>query len=887
MPLSSGERLGPYEILTPIGAGGMGEVYRARDTRLNRDVAIKVSAERFSERFDREARVIASLNHPNICTLFDVGSNYLVMELVEGPTLADRIKEGALPLNEALPIAKQIADALDAAHEKGVTHRDLKPANVKVKPDGTVKVLDFGLAKAGGTPAAASDNSPTLTMGETEAGVILGTASYMAPEQAKGKPVDKRADIYAFGVVLYEMVTGKRLHRGETTTEILASVLKEEPKWDKVPAPVHRLLQRCLEKDPQNRLRHIGDVMSLVDDPAHAPKVAAPGGKQWLWPTVAALVVAMAAVGWNWYRASRLTDLPLVRHDVDLGAEIVLPPPRPFITNFVISPDGTRIAYVAGASAGGPPKLFTRKLDQPNAVELSGTEGARGPFFSPDGRWIGFASQRKLNKISVDGGALVPLMDLSAGFAGASWGEESIVVTQQASSLLMRIPSGGGQPTPVPELPKGEDYKASPQFLPRGKAVLLATAAPPVGGVLNADKAAIAVLSLADHHTKTLVQGGAFGRYVASVGGTGHLLYTNRGALYAIPFDPDKLETRGTAVPILSDVMGTAGASGKFDVSQTGTLIYQKGAAGGGPVLMTVQWLDSTSKPEPLLAKPGIYTAPHLSPDGKRLALSVADGLNRDIEVYEWQSERTTKLTFGGKVYTSPTWTPDGHYVVFNSVGTMFWARADGAGQPQQLAETKAAATQIVPWSFSPDGKHLAFMEQSTGGSQIWTLPIDQQNGEVKAGMPEQFLKSQFNDVQPAFSPDGKWLAYRSNATGQNEIYVRPFPPPASGQGGQWVISTERGTDPHWSRAGHDLLYVGPDGMMAASYTVKGETFQADKPRVWRANVPVTDFDLSPDGKRLATVVPVQGAEAPKPEHEVVFLENFFDELRRRVPAGK
>jgi len=884
MPLSPGERLGPYEILAPVGAGGMGEVYRASDPRLGREVAIKVSAERFSERFDREARVIASLNHPNICTLFDVGPNYLVMELLEGPTLADRIQEGAVPLEEALAIARQIADALDAAHEKGIVHRDLKPGNVKIKPDGVVKVLDFGLAKTGGTPALPSDNSPTLTMAQTEAGMILGTASYMAPEQAKGKPVDKRADIYAFGVVLYEMLAGKRLHRGETTTEVLASVLKEEPKWEKIPPQVRRLLQRCLEKDPQKRLRHIGDAMELVDDAMHAPAVTSRAGRQWPWPAVAgALTIALAAVGWNWWRTPSFTDRPLVRQDVDLGSDISLPVTPPYVSNAVLSPDGTRVVFVATVS--GTPKLFTRRLDQPKAIELAGTEGARGPFFSPDGHWIGFGAPPKLNKISVDGGAVLLLTNLASQFAGASWGQDGIIVAQVGSPLT-RIPEGGGQPTPVIEFASGETAQTSPQILPGGKAVLFAA-----NTKTGAETATVEVVSLADRRRKTLVQGGAFPRYVPSFTsagrGAGHLLYTSKGALLAIPFDSESLETHGTAVPILNDIGGPTGVAGKFDVSLTGTLIYQKGVGGTRPML-TVQWLGSAGRREPLLAKPGAYLTPSLSPDGKKLAMVIIDtGGRQDVHVYEWQSDRTTKLTFGDHLYTAPVWSPDSRYVIFASQGGgIFWTRDDGAGQLQPLLPRK---TVPIPSSFSFDGKRLAYWEQVAGASQLWTLTVNEQDGQLKAGTPEQFLKDQFNDSEPAFSPDGKWIAYRSNESGTTtEVYVRPFAPPASGQGGKWVISNQGGQRPVWSRTSHDLLFLAPDGqVMAANYTVKGDSFVADKARVWLAKPGGTEFDLSSDGKRLAVLTPVQLAEAPKIEHEVVFLENFFDELRRRVPLSK
>jgi Tol biopolymer transport system component len=891
MSLSAGTRLGPYEILAPIGAGGMGEVYRAHDTRLRRDVAIKVSAERFSERFEREARAIASLNHPNICSLYDVGPNYLVMELVEGENL-----KGPLPLATALDYARQIADALEAAHEKGITHRDLKPGNIRIKPDGTVKVLDFGLAKIGGMPTAPSEESPTITMHDTQAGVILGTAAYMAPEQAKSKPVDKRADIWAFGVVLYEMLTGQRMFHGETTTEVLASVLKEEPKFDRVPEKVRPLLRRCLEKDPKKRLRDIGEAMAWVEvgQVSDLPTARSRSRLGWVpWAVAGAAVVALAAV--LWMQWPRTTDLPLVRQDVDLGAEIFLPGPVQYVTNVVISPDGTRVAFVARSAADGPLKLFSRRLDQPKAIELPGTEDARGPFFSPDGQWLGFASGGKLNKIAVDGGAVVPLADLAGTFAGASWSEDSIIVAQPAATGgLKRIPSGGGQLSPVTEMVPGETIHSSPEILPGGKAVLFAA-----NTTGDPDQATIEVFSLADRHRKTLVHGGAFPRYVASGGSSrsGHLLYTFQGTLMAIPFDVDKLETHGTAVPVLNDVRGVAqDVAGKFDVSQTGILVYQKGV-GGAPTLTTVQWLDSTGKLEPLLATPGIYLYPRLSPDGKRLVSTAREGGSQSVQVYEWQNDRTTKLTGAGIAY-NPIWSPDGRYVVFRSYGGgsgygLLWTRADGASQPQTLLPSSVGPR--FPWSFSPDGKRLAYFEVGGAGSRgnnypIFTVPVEEQNGQLKAGTPEQFLKDQVVGLDPAFSPDGKWLAYSSADSGtMRDVFVRPFQQPASGPGGKWVISTQGGRYPVWSRTSPDLLYRTPGGqMMAVRYTVKGDVFVADKPRVWEpAPVTTGDFDLSADGKRLAVVTPVGSPEAPKQDHEVVFLQNFFDELRRKVPVGK
>ncbi len=886
MALSAGTRLGPYEILGPLGKGGMGEVCRARDTRLGRDVAIKVSVERFSERFEREARAIASLNHPTICALYDVGPNYLVMELVEGENL-----KGPVPLPIALDYARQIADALEAAHEKGIVHRDLKPGNIRIKPDGTLKVLDFGLAKMGGTPTASSEEPPTITMNETQAGVVLGTAAYMAPEQARGKPVDKRADIWAFGVVLYEMLTGERMFHGETTTEVLASVLKEEPQLDRVPEKVRPLLRRCLEKDPKKRLRDIGEAMAWVEQAPTAPtqsRLGTGGGFGWMpWTIAGLLAVALGAVLWiMWPRAA---DRPLIRQDVDLGSEIVLPPPVQFVSNVAISPDGTRVAFVGQESAGGPLKLFTRRLDQPKAVELPGTEGARGPFFSPDGLWLGFASGSKLYKIAADGGAVVPLADLNENFRGASWDEDGIVFGRS----LVRISSGGGQPVSVMSVDSGQGAY-SPQILPGGKAILFAS-----NTTSDPDQATVEVFSIADRRRKVLVHGGAFPRYVASNGDSsrlGHLLYAFQGGMLAIPFDLDKLETRGSAIPILTDVKGVAqSVAGKFDVSRTGTVVYQKGSTSGPPI-STIDWLEPSGKRETLLSRQGVYDYLRISPDGKRLAYTVREGANQILQVYEWQNDRTTKLTGVGAAYEA-VWSPDGRYIVFvaaDSAGgyQMLWTRADGASQPQPLLPPTAGAPRI-PWSFSPDGKQLAYFDAASTSRgtdiPIWTIAVEEQNGQLKAGTQEQFLKGQVSGREPVFSPDGKWLAYASSESGTTpEVFVRPFQQPASGSGGKWTISTQGGQNPVWSRTSPDLLYRAPNGqVMAAKYTVKGDAFVADKPRVWEPTPITTNFDLSPDGKRLAVFTPIASPEAAKPEHEVVFLQNFFDELRRKVPTGK
>jgi serine/threonine-protein kinase len=498
MTPSSGDKLGPYEVIGRIGAGGMGEVYRARDTRLGRDVAVKVSAERFTERFEREARAVAALNHSNICTLYDVGPNYLVMEYVEGES-----PKGPMPVDEALRLARQIADALAEAHEKGVVHRDLKPGNIKVTPGGTVKVLDFGLAKVSPVSPVDIENSPTISMAATEAGIILGTAGYMSPEQARGKPVDKRADIWAFGVVMYEMLTGERLFAGEDVSETLAAIIREEPNLDRVPQKVRRLLKSCLEKDPKKRLRDIGDAWRLLDEPVAVQVRPSP---RWPWVVSAASVLLAGLLLWAPWRREAPSNRPLVRLDVDLGSDVALTPPDIGGTSVIISPDGTRIAYVASIN-GAPAQLFTRRLDQMKATELPGTQGASAPFFSPDGQWIGFFTGYKLNKVSVEGGAVAPILD-TVGAEAASWGGDDYIYTGFLVSGVMRIPSGGGPAIKVTDLEAGKDFvHAFPQLLPGGKAVLFTS----YGLQPSPANASVEVFSLSDHRRKLLVRGGVGG----------------------------------------------------------------------------------------------------------------------------------------------------------------------------------------------------------------------------------------------------------------------------------------------------------------------------------------------------------------------------------------
>ncbi len=869
MSLARGDKLGPYEIIEIIGKGGMGEVYRAHDPRVGREVAIKVSAERFSERFAREARAIAALNHPHICTLYDVGPNYLVMELVEGVTLAEQIKDGPIPLEESLKIARQIADALEAAHERDVTHRDLKPANVKIKPDGIVKVLDFGLAKIGPRTGSGGERtpeeSPTLSMAATQAGVILGTAAYMAPEQARGKEVDRRADIWAFGVVLYEMVTGKRLFQGEDLTDTLASVVKTDPDLNAAPQKVRRLLTRCLEKDPKKRLRDISVAWELLDDgPSAAPAAARAPAR--LLPWIAAAVFAIAAVVvlvlWAPWRAT--PSQPLRRLEVDLGAGLAL---APVGDSVVISPDGTRLAYVASAG-GGPSRLYIRRLDEAKATELAGTAGAQGVFFSPDSQWIGFGVGSKLNKISVEGGAVVPLGDIGVS-AGASWAADSIVVGGALNRGLQRFPLAGGQPAKLTDLAAGQIAHAFPQILPDGKSVMFTLYA---AGVTAQS---IDVVPLAGGARKTVARGGTALAYVP----TGHLLYINKSTLFAVPFDLKRLESRGTGVPILDDVRYAPNTNATdLSLSHNGTLVYRAGASGAGAT-STLEWIDASGKRSPLLSKAGIYSMPRISPDGRKVALLVNEGGGQDVQVYDAQRDSFNKLTFNGAT-VAPVWSSDGRFMFFGNL-VVKWTRSDGAGQPAALLDSKNLQS---PWSFTTDGKWLAYLELGSGATQIFTVPLEEENGQLKAGTPEPYLKSTYNETFPQFSPDGHWMAYVSDESGQQEVNVRPFP---AGQGGRWKISTNGGTAPHWSRASREILYQAGNQIMAVPYTVAGDSFVAEKPKVRVESLGGTDWDLAPDG-RILVVKPATGANQPASaaDHTVVFLDNFFDELKRRVPVN-
>ena len=898
MAIHIGSQLGPYQVTSLIGKGGMGEVYRAHDTKLKRDVALKVLPDAFARdtervaRFRREAQVLAALNHPNIAAIYGLeesAETALAMELVEGETLS-----GPLPVETALNYARQIADALEAAHDKGIIHRDLKPANVKVTPAGVVKVLDFGLAAIADPARAGSadpNNSPTLTMSVTQAGMILGTAAYMSPEQAAGKQVDKRSDIWSYGVVLFEMLTGSRLFEGgETISHTLADVLRAPIDLDKLPAgtpaAIRNLLRRCLDRDVKNRLRDIGEARIAIDNAGKSSEGATrtTGGRRAYSLVRRVGIVAMATLAitalWGWWQATRPVQHPPMRFSDDLGAEVLLTSSEgPAIA---ISADGLRIAYVSRASDGRS-YLYLRQLANSKSVMLAGSEGGAAPFFSPDGRWIAFFSDQKLKKISVEGGAAVTLCDVGAAPRGGFWGEDGNILFSNQRTPLMRVSSSGGKPAPATELNKGEVTNRLAQLLPGGEAFLFTASQD--NNVW--EDATIQVQTIKTGTRKTLVQAGYFGRYVSTSDGAGYLLYVHHNTIFAAPMNLKRLELTGPASPVLENVAGRASNGfAQFDVTPAGNLIYVAGS--NTTIRWSLLWVDSSGNTKALPAGPALYQNPRLSPDGARIAVKITDGAGTNLSVYDWATNRMTRLTFKSIVANSPVWAPDGKHIAFYNGSNdlsgpgIYWIRADGAVEAQRLLES----SNVAPYSFSPDGKRLAYSNQNVEFG-VWTLPLDLTDADhPKPGKPERFLPSKSLVLMPAFSPDGRWIAYASAETEPAQIFVRPFP--LSSSGGKWQISADGGQAPIWARNGRELLFMAPGvGPRVVSYSAKGDSFVADPPRLWSEKWPTVQGspDLAPDGRFLT----VMSASEISPERQthVTFLLNFADQLKRLAPEAK
>ena len=911
MALAPGTTLGHYTVTSLLGEGGMGQVWEATDTQLNRQVALKILPDAFADdpdrlvRFQREAQILASLNHPNIAAIHGIeeanGTRALVLELVEGPTLADRIAQGAIPIKDALPIATQIAEALEAAHEAGVIHRDLKPANVKVKDDGTVKVLDFGLAKAlDATPEGDPSQSPTLTAAATQIGVIMGTAAYMSPEQARGKPVDKRADIWAFGVVLLEMLTGRKVFEGEDVSMTLSGVLQREPDWSHLPSTVSPsllvFLHRCLDKDPKQRVGDIRDVRLALEGAfeagPHGPAVATESrsrlwGRPALFALGAASVAAAIAGTTVWMMVEPSAPLLVAR------SRFLLPADQQFTSAFSqvvdVSPDGAQLVYSANQ------QLFLRTISELEARPIAGTEGGLGflagtstPLFSPDGQFIVYYDGA-FRKIGTDGGTAVTLSQGDPPW-GMSWSEDWIVFGQAANGV-MRVSANGGTPEQLVTV-GSDELAAHPQMLPGTEVVLFTLASAQATGQDRWDTARIVAQTLDSDERKTIVEGGSHARYLA----TGHLVYALGGTLFAVPFDDRRLEVTGGAVPVVEGVrrssnFGLATGAAFYGVSSTGSLVFVPGgdpASSERRVLMVPREGDT----EPLSLPPDAYRSLRISPDDQRIAFHTEDGQEANIWVYDLAGDRAAqRLTFEGW-NRFPIWSGDGQRVVFQSDRegdrALYWQPADGAGLAERLTEPEQGAAH-VPESWSPVEDRFSYSEMAQGVVSLWTFSMSDAQ------------TTRFGDAQSIapfnaeFSPDGNWLAYTlRSGTGAN-VYVEPFP----ATGAKYQITTENGHHPVWLPDGPGLSYrIGNSVQVAVSVnTTPSFSFGNPVSAVTAGLPPVEAFtsrsyDVTRDGSAFLAVAPdADVSEAQPPgqvgaSQEIRIVLNWFEELKRLVPTN-
>ena len=916
MQLTPGTTLGSYKILSPIGAGGMGEVYRAQHVRLGREVAVKVLPESMADtpdrrsRFEREARLLAALNHPNIATLHgleDCGDRTLLeMELVPGENLAERLRHGPLPPDEVVPIFKQVAEALEAAHSQGIIHRDLKPANVKVTPEGRVKVLDFGLAKALEVESRSSDSpqSPTFTT-RTHDGMVFGTAAYMSPEQVRGKPLDRRTDIWSFGCMLYEALTGRAPFTNDTISDTLAAVLKEEPDWRALPAApigLQRLVRRCLRKDPQSRLHDIADARLELDEAVNesaALVVPMPGHGSWrisrrhaaLGGLLAVIVAASIFGAWRLGR-SQNTPAGQSRFVVPLPSGVALESgPGPTL---VLSPDGSRLVF-AGLGRGAGTQLFSRELDRFEAAPIASTQGASAPFFSPDGRWIGFFANGALQKVAVDGGAPLKIADTPAVWS-ATWGPDQHIVfaSAVAPNGLRRVSAEGGasEELTLPKAEQGELQHAFPQVLPGGDRVLFS--------ILTKDGWQPAVLTLATREWQTLRRG-APGYTPAHFLASGHLVYAQEnGGLVAVPFDPARGELTGSAISLLERIDLVRGGSA-FAVSESGTLVYLPARAELPHRTLVV--VDSEGRGTPLPGASAPFAHPRLSRDGARLAVSIESESGADVWIYDVQRGTRTRLTSGG-FNGFPLWTPDASELTFQAAASpgrfsVFSRAVNGSGPAEALLPDQPVATSgnlpagmasllpgtmprpgsanpHVPMSWSADGRHLAFDERKPGAQRdVWVL--------TRGGDPSPFVLTAFDEWSPAFSPDGLWLAYVSNESGRNEVYVQPYP----GPGGKWPISSEGGTEPAWSPDGRQLFYRRGDQIVSVAVQTTPD-FSAGATRVlfdgpYEVLEGARTYDVMPDGKRFVMV----RRDAGDVPQRFYVVSNWFQELNARASGAR
>ena len=895
MSLAGGARLGPYEILALVGAGGMGEVYRARDTKLRRDVALKVLPDQLAHdperhaRFEREAHLLAALNHPAIAHIYGIedstGTLALVMELVEGPTLADRIAEGPIPIDEAVPIAKQIAEALEAAHEQGIIHRDLKPANIKVRTDGAVKVLDFGLAKALEPPgglASTSQSQTITTPALTRAAVIVGTAAYMSPEQAKGRAADKRSDVWAFGCVLYEMLTGRRAFDDGDLQLTLMAVISRAPDWDALPSTVpislRRLLRKCLEKESSRRLQAIGDARVQIEDlladvsddiVARSTVRVTPMWRRAAIPAATAVATGLATAGLAWFVARSTLVPPRVSR-----LHITLPSPAALFLNnlgrdFTITPDGSRLIYVG---ANGT-TLFMRPLDQLEAIPLVRGDAPHDPFVSPDGQWIGFFDgSTTLKKVPISGGPAVHVAHVDNGIS-ATWAADGTIIfaTAATSAGLQRVSADGGKATVLtrPERARGELNHLWPESLPGGEAILYTVKA--TTGTLEA--ASIAVFDLRSGRSTILLRGGSHAQYRPS----GHLVYAADGTLRAVRFDLTHRAVTGTSIPVVQDVRTTLLGAVQAVLANDGTLVY---VAGGAASTRTLVWVDRQGREMPLAAAPRAYNWPRVSPDGTRVAVTVV-GQNPDIWLWDMSGGTLTRVTSDPAIDGNPVWTPDGRRLVFasNRAGALnlFSQGADGTGDVERLTESPNLQ---FPSAVTPDGTRVVFTERSSKtGEDVMALHLDGTHQVLP------LVQTPFDERNGTVSPNGRWLAYEANDSGQFEIYVRPFP---AINGGHRQVSTSGGTQPLWAPGGRELFYVAPDGGLMRVAVVGEPAWTVGSPtKVLEGRYTVVtggsrNYDIAADGQRFLMIKTTAGDATTAPP-QIVIVQHFDEDLKRLI----
>jgi serine/threonine-protein kinase len=879
----------------------MGEVYRARDTRLRRDVALKILPNVFSSdadrlaRFEREAQVLASLNHPNIGAIYGFEDSpaddgrplrALVLELVEGPTLADRIARGPIPLDEALAVARQLAEALAAAHEHGIVHRDLKPANIKVRADGTVKVLDFGLAKLAGavedgqlaTPGDVTA-SPTMTApAMTGANVILGTAAYMAPEQARGQTVDHRADIWAFGCVLFEMLTGRRPFEGDGVADVLARVLEREPDWTALPAntppAIQTLLKRCVEKNYRKRTAHISTALFVIEERAgleSAPGPMAASRRRRLAFAAALLLLLLgaAATGTGVWMMSSPASMPVTRFVIESAATAASPGAGRALA---LTLDGNRLVYL------GANQLIVRDFDRIESTVLGTFLAPHDAFLSPDGQWVGFVDgdgASPLKKILISGGPAITLTTTDAASRGTSWGDDGTIVyaTSLQATGLQRVSAEGGAPVVLtrPDRGRGEADHLWPQFLPGGQALLFTITATS-GGL---DNAQIAILDLRTGNYTTVLRGGHDARYVPS----GHLVYGAAGTIRAVPFDLERRAVTGPPVSIVDEVVTSRNGGVCMAVGATGTLVYVPRSGGLVPERSLV-WVDRTGREEALPTPKRSYLLTRISPDGTRLALDIRDQ-EEDIWIWDFTRLTLTRLTFDASNDVYPVWTPDSRRIVFASQrsGTynLYVQAADGSGGAERLTDTPSLQ---YPYTMTPAGDMLVVREDAPQkGSDLLLVPF--------AGQPRPLVQSMFSESNAELSPDGRWLAYQSNESGRDEIYVRPFPNVADGH---WQVSTDGGRTPLWARTGSELYYRSADGAVMAVRSESGQAWRGNLPtqalpaRYWDATTTLgRTFDIALDGRFLMIT---EDANDNRAAPQIVVVQHWLEELKRLVPSN-